>query len=239
MQTANINSPLTCWQTQQRKLGEDDMQTIPVYQADSFKVVHGANLGDTMSFADELMLDDVYTLKKVSRRRVLPVVLSDDGLHVGTNGDTGTEGNALFLDSCVTLMTQNADTVEALLIVEVDEHDGVENIYVMPFSPMVEGIEYTLVGVDRENAEERFAQITCVSFVKGTRITLSSGALKPIEELEVGEKIITRDKGVQEIRWIGQSTMRATGDFAPVVIKAGALNNMHDLVVSPEHRLFV
>jgi len=33
--------------------------------------------------------------------------------------------------------------------------------------------------------------------------------------------------------------MRAKGDFAPVVIKAGALNNMHDLVVSPEHRLFV
>jgi hypothetical protein len=32
--------------------------------------------------------------------------------------------------------------------------------------------------------------------------------------------------------------MRATGDFAPVVIKAGALNNMHDLVVSPDHRLF-
>ena len=73
-----------------------------------------------MSFADELILDDVYTLKKVSPRRVLPVILSDDGLHVGTNGDTGTEGNALCLDSCVTLMTQNADTVEALLIVEVD-----------------------------------------------------------------------------------------------------------------------
>ena len=57
-------------------------------------------------------------------------------------------------------MTQNADAVEALLIVEVDAHGGVENIYVMPFSPMVEGIEYTLVGVDRENAGERFAQIT-------------------------------------------------------------------------------
>lgn len=96
MQTANINSPLTCWQSQQRKLGEDDMQAIPVYQADSFKVVHGANLGDTMSFADKLMLDDGYTLEKVSPRRVLPVVLSDDGLHAGTNGDTGTEGDALF-----------------------------------------------------------------------------------------------------------------------------------------------
>ena len=49
-----------------------------------------------MSFADKLMLDDVYTLEKVSPRRVLPVVLSDDGLHAGTNGDTGTEGDALF-----------------------------------------------------------------------------------------------------------------------------------------------
>ena len=55
MQTANINSPLTCWQPQQRKLlSEDDMQTIPVYQVDSFKVVHGANLSDTMSFADDI-----------------------------------------------------------------------------------------------------------------------------------------------------------------------------------------
>ena len=64
------------------------------------------------------------------------MILSEDGLHVGTNGDTGTEGNALFLDSCVTLMTQNADAVEALLIVEVDNQDGVDNIYVMPFSSM-------------------------------------------------------------------------------------------------------
>lgn len=239
MQVANINSPLTCWQTQQRKLGEDDMQTIPVYQADSFKVVHGANLGDTMSFADELMLDDVYTLKKVSPRRKLPAILSDNGLNVGTNGDVGSAGNALYLDSCVTLMTQNAETVEALLIVEVATDNSVENVYVMPFAPMIEGIEYTLVGINRQNAEERFAQITCVSFVKGTRITLLSGALKPIEDLNIGEQIITRDKGVQEIRWIGQSIMRATGDFAPVVIKAGAMNNMHDLVVSPEHRLFV
>jgi len=73
----------------------------------------------------------------VSPRGILPVVLSDDSLHVGTNGDTGTEGNALFLDSYVTLMTQNTDTVEALLIVEVYEHDSIENSYVMPFSPMV------------------------------------------------------------------------------------------------------
>ena len=67
MQNANINSPLTCWQPHQRKLlSEDDMQSIPVYQVDSFKVVHGANFSDNMSFADELMLDDVNTLKSVA-----------------------------------------------------------------------------------------------------------------------------------------------------------------------------
>ena len=33
--------------------------------------------------------------------------------------------------------------------------------------------------------------------------------------------------------------MRASGAFAPVLIKAGALNNVNDLVLGPEHRLFI
>ena len=61
--------------------------------------------------------------------------------------------------------------------------------------------------------------------------------LKPIEELNAGDEILTRDAGVQEIRWIGQVTMRASGAFAPVLMKAGALNNVNDLVLGPEHRL--
>ena len=76
-------------------------------------------------------------------------------------------------------------------------------------------------------------------FAKGTRITLSTGMLKPIEELNAGDEILTRDAGVQEIRWIGQVTMRASGAFAPVLMKAGALSNVNDLVLGPEHRLFI
>jgi hypothetical protein len=41
------------------------------------------------------------------------------------------------------------------------------------------------------------------------------------------------------LRWIGQRTTRATGLFAPVLIRAGTLNNSGDLVVSPDHRLFI
>ena len=76
-------------------------------------------------------------------------------------------------------------------------------------------------------------------FAKGTRITLSTGMPKPIEELNAGDEILTRDAGAQEIRWIGQVTMRASGAFAPVLMKAGALSNVNDLVLGPEHRLFI
>ncbi|MEO0502301.1 MAG: Hint domain-containing protein, partial [Pseudomonadota bacterium] len=58
-------------------------------------------------------------------------------------------------------------------------------------------------------------------------------------DLKVGDRVLTRNDGVQAVRWIGQSTVRAVGDFAPIRIRAGTLNNAHDLVVSPDHRLFI
>jgi hypothetical protein len=61
----------------------------------------------------------------------------------------------------------------------------------------------------------------------------------PVEKLSPGDAVLTRNDGVQKIRWIGQATHRAVGEFAPVRIAAGALNNHRDLVVSPEHRLFI
>ncbi|MFT7108322.1 MAG: hypothetical protein ACJAVT_002857 [Yoonia sp.] len=38
---------------------------------------------------------------------------------------------------------------------------------------------------------------------------------------------------------MGQATLRTTGSFARVVIKKDALHNEEDLVVRPDHRLFV
>ena len=37
-------------------------QSIPVYRAEEFLVIDGANIDDTLSFAAEVMLDDVYEL---------------------------------------------------------------------------------------------------------------------------------------------------------------------------------
>jgi len=68
---------------------------------------------------------------------------------------------------------------------------------------------------------------------------MASGAQVLIEALRVGDRVLTRDDGPQAVRWIGQTTLRATGAFAPVTIRKGALHNENDLIVSPDHRLFV
>lgn len=75
-------------------------------------------------------------------------------------------------------------------------------------------------------------------FVGGTLIATRHGSV-PVEELKVGDEVITMDHGFQKIRWIGSTTVPATGRLAPVVIRRGAMGNERDLRVSPQHRMLV
>lgn len=215
-------------------------QSIPVYRADDFLVVDGANMDDALSFADEVMLDDVYELGLSAKRQRLSLLAQANGTHIiSEDTQIGTPGARVIVDSCMTVMTADGSTLELLLLVELDADDHVANIYVLPLAVLASNAHYRLVGVERENAARKLAQVACVSFSRGTNITMSSGAQRPIEGLQVGDKVLTRDDGGQEIRWIGQHTVRAVGDFAPILIKAGTLNNTNDLMVSPDHRLFI
>ena len=47
-----------------------------------------------------------------------------------------------------------------------------------------------------------------------------------------------RRLSVQKIGLIGQSVLSATDKYVTEMIKGGALNNTHDLVLSSENRLF-
>lgn len=215
-------------------------QTISVYLADDFYVSEGVAQGDGMSFADDLVMDDLYHLRENAQRR--PLSLSVDAksgqFHVSQDSALGQTGNEVFLDSCLTMMAAESGTQEVLILVEVED-GGVENVFILPLAPLREKTGYRLVGMDRHAATRRFAEVACVSFTKGTHITMASGMQVPIEDLRVGDKVLTRDDGPQEVRWVGQTTLRAVGDFAPVVIREGALHNSNDLVVSPDHRLFI
>lgn len=214
--------------------------SVPVYLAVDFSVTNGANHGDPISFASELDLDDVYDLRKGAQQHRLALSPDVNGrFAVSPDTRLGTAGNEVHLDCCLTMMSNTGKTTELIVLVEVDNTDHVAQVYVLPLAQIHSKTGYALVGVNQESARQKFAEVACVSFSRGTQITTASGAQVPIEDLRVGDEVLTRDEGVQKIRWIGQSTVRAVGEFAPIRIRAGALNNTNDLVLSPEHRLFI
>ena len=214
--------------------------SLPVYRAAHFSVIEGANLGDPLSFAADLMLDDVYGLTPQADTIEIRVqAATGKAYRIAHSSTQGRPGAVIHLDCTLTLMTPDGKTTDALVLVETDEEGAVSEIYILPFSPLIPRRPYALVGIDSETAPEQLAQRACARFTRGTRITMASGEQRPIETLRLGDRVLTRDAGPQEVRWIGLTTQRATGDFAPICIRKGTLNNTADLVVSPDHRLFI
>ena len=217
-------------------------QGLRVYRADDFSVSNGANLGDPTGDATDLMLDDVYSLAVDARRWRLSLTAADglSHLNVTEGSQLGSIGANVHLDCCATFMAPDGTIVEALVLVEVER--GTEFIaasYLLPLGDLRYKTDYALVNVDTETQRARFAGLACVSFSRGTRITLATGEQRRIEDITVGDRVLTRDNGVQEVRWLGQQTVRATGDQAPIIIAKGALNNARELRLSPNQRIFV
>lgn len=83
-------------------------------------------------------------------------------------------------------------------------------------------------------------------FTPGTLIATPRGEVA-VENLRVGDRIITRDNGMQEIAWIGRrdldyGDMTTAPHLRPVLIRQGSLGNdlpESDMLVSPNHRLLV
>lgn len=213
-------------------------QTLLVYAAADFRVVAGANLGDPLGDADDLVHDDVYACRPDARRLPLTFQADPSGYTIANTSETGCAGARLHLDSVATFMAPTGQMVEVLILAEVDGAE-LAAIYFLPFDDIPAKMDFALVGVDRSAAQGRFAELACVSFSAGTSITLSTGLQTPVEALSVGDLVLTRSSGAQPIRWIGHQTTRAVGTFAPICIRAGVLNNARDLIVSPNHRLFV
>ena len=96
-----------------------------------------------------------------------------------------------------------------------------------------------------ETGEVRKAPYT-PCFAAGSRIVTDRGAVA-VEDLCLGDRVLTRDHGYRPIRWIGAREFSDVqlGEYPelrPIVIAAGALDGvlpLNTLTVSPQHRVLM
>ncbi|EBA04649.1 hypothetical protein RB2150_11206 [Rhodobacteraceae bacterium HTCC2150] len=79
---------------------------------------------------------------------------------------------------------------------------------------------------------------TVACFVAGSLITTPLGPI-PIENLNVGDRVVTLDGGIQKICWIGSSRPIAKGRDAPIHFSANAIGNHHAVTFSQNHRVLI
>ncbi|SEF88684.1 Ca2+-binding protein, RTX toxin-related [Thalassococcus halodurans] len=80
-------------------------------------------------------------------------------------------------------------------------------------------------------------QVIC--FTPGTQILTETG-FRSIEDLKVGDGLVTMDNGIQTLAWIGSRSVPAVANFAPIRITKSALPGLeNDLVVSPQHKMLL
>lgn len=83
-------------------------------------------------------------------------------------------------------------------------------------------------------------------FTPGTLILTERGEVA-VEALVVGDLVMTRDHGLQSLRWVGRRELSmldllADPDFQPIRIVQGAMDGTgpdRDMLVSPQHRVLV
>ena len=210
-------------------------QACQLFAAEDIYVTIGVNTGDGLALPDEVVEGDIYELDAEARplRLVMTRPVAGADPQVTEGSAVGTPGEVVRMAARYTLMSPDGDKVELLLLPVGGR------LYALPLSPLSARADYTLVKVETAPEETRLSDLMCVSFARGTMITLATGAQKPIEQLQPGEKVLTRDHGPQPLRFLGGATLRAHGAFAPVVIQARTLGNSGDLIVSQHHRMFL
>lgn len=178
--------------------------------------------------------------------------LGDDRIEGGADGDLIDGGSG----ADVILGGDGADTIEAGRGDVVDGgFGGLDQDTLMVTGPAViaydaDDPESGTVTYLVDGATMRFSEIETVEYVPcftpGSLIMTSTGEV-PVEQLRVGDRVLTRDHGCQAIRWIGRREVEAgllakRPELRPIRIARGALGEgrpERDMQVSPQHRVLV
>ncbi|RRH75824.1 hypothetical protein EG244_07825 [Falsigemmobacter faecalis] len=232
---ADLNASLT-----------DAAHIVHVFAADDLFVSAGANHGDGLGEGEAICAGDIYELDSAARLR--PLALARPGVsrspargqRIAAGSQIGAPGDPVALAGRLVFMAPDGQKAELLLLrCHSGGLSGAASLYVLPLSPLTPRTEYMLLTSEPAPEDLRLADLLCLSFHRGTRVMRADGTAVTVESLRPGERLLTRDHGAQPLRWIGTTTLRARGSFAPVVVPAGTLGNDGELVVGPHQRLFI
>ena len=172
----------------------------------------------------------------------------DESNHIITDGGNlvanGTEVESESYHFVRELDTNGNPTGPVIQITVFSQNGQTTNIWGMSTSaPLTDGAQYIKVN-GSNNGTSGYEDFVC--FTAGTILSTARGPRR-IEDLCEGDKILTRDNGMQEIRWIGSRhltvpPLMAQWHLTPVRVKAGALGEglpVRDTVFSPNHRILL
>lgn len=157
----------------------------------------------------------------------------DGGSGPGGEREDGIPNDWDTLDLTGAALTENPNGTLNVTYTSDDREDGF-----VEFRDEDGNITSTMEFEEIENVVPCFTPGTAIATPRGERL---------VEDLKVGDKIITRDNGIQEIRWIGQRQMSGhelarAPHLRPILIQKGSLGHNlpeHDILVSPQHRLLI
>jgi len=206
-----------------------ETNTIKIAIADGGDSTYDSNLliaGDSVQTA-LIAENDAVDIQGTSAEGV-DVLANDSSTVGGTLTITHINGQPVSAGDTVTLSTGEEITLNADGTFDIEsDAEGGPNAF-----------SYTVEDSDG-NTDTAFVQVTTTPcFVAGTLIETPDGPC-PVEQLEPGVLVHTRDHGPQPVRWVGRTTRRAAGRHAPVVLARGALGDHDEIALSPNHRVLL
>jgi Hint domain len=206
-----------------------EVNTIKIGIADGGDAIYDSNLlisGDSIQTA-VVAEEDSFTVER-GDKTIVDLVGNDENTGSGTltitkiNGIPVHAGSTITLPSGLEILVNGDGTITVI-------SDPTETLGEANFSyEVTNGDGITDVGFVKGSV------VPC--FVAGARITTARGEVR-VEDIQVGDLVLTLDDGLQPVLWHGVRQVPSTGAMAAVKIPAGTFGDHGTLSVSPQHRL--
>lgn len=164
---------------------------------------------------------------------------NDDGDIERKGGDQidGTDISSAYPNSSVTVINDNGDTV---VYVGVTFHLRDGRIIFSPTDTtnVFDGTFVSSSSGPRDDGVFVTDLEAVLCFTPGVRILTPKGH-RAVENLRVGDLVITKDHGERPLRWIGRRSFCGQGALAPIRFEKRAIGNRRAFMVSPQHRMLL